>query len=701
MNIEQNILFTCAGRRNYLIKYFKQALVGKGKVFASDKSETAPALKDADGGFVVPEIYDKNYIPSLLKIIRQHNITAVISLNDLELPILTRNSENLEQTGVRLLISNESVIEIGADKWKTFKFLKELGLKTPLTFKKLDAAKKAIKNGELDFPLIIKPRWGSASIGIEIADNIEELELIYRLKTLKIKKSALRNMSDHTSEAILVIQEKLEGQEYGLDVLNDFEGKYCATFARKKLGMRCGETDKAESVIDQRFEDVGRILGDALKHIGNMDCDVFICDEQAYVLELNPRFGGGYPFSHEAGADIAAMYVEWLQNSNDRNHIDNYKEGILFSKCDQLIEISNPLNINWELTVEEINGEEGLERYKKLLTEINCDNPFYKIRITDAFKKETGDRSCYFVFKKEGTPVIVMPFFLRNIEIEDEVMPYYDVSSPYGYSGPSFSPDMPKHYLAAFWEKIDAWYKTNSVVSEFIRFSLDENHAHYTGTLIPTLKNVKGKIRSEKEQWNDLKPKARNNYRKALQEGLQIQIFYENIPEKIVEDFYDIYIKTMIRNNADKRYFYDLEYFKMIIKQNTDNCAIALIYKEDKPISAELILISHQTLYSFLGGTHQEYFYCRPNDFLKLEMMKWAREKGKLFYVLGGGREDNDGLYKYKKSFFPHDEDVIYYTGRKIINPKIYKELVMKKNVNDIQVITDTIEQHYFPLYRS
>ena len=697
MNTTYNILFTCAGRRNYLIKYFKQALNASGKVFACDRDSTAAALKDADVGIVVPDVFDEEYIPTLVSIIKKHKIAAIISLNDLELPILAKNKNTLEEAGTKLLISDEETIDIAYDKWKAFKFLVGLNIKTPLTFIDLDLAKKALETGELHFPVFVKPRFGSASKNINVADTLEELELIYKLQLISLKKET---PNQDVSEAIL-IQEKLKGVEYGLDVVNDFNKNYRISFARRKLAMRGGETDKAESVIHKRFTDIGKKLGENMKHIGIMDCDLFVHHDHTYVLEMNPRFGGGYPFSHVAGANIVGMYTEWLKGSNEIEKYQNFKEGIIFSKYDLLMEIVNPEKFSWSLEVEEINSKADLEKYKKLLTAIECDNPFYKIRVSDALNEDQSNRSCYFVFKKQEQPIIVMPFFLRKIEIENNDIPYCDVSSPYGYSGPCFSANLPKHYLEEFWKKVDQWYKNNHVVSEFIRFSLDENHEYYSGKLIPTLKNVRGRIIDEEQQWINLKPKARNNYRKAIQHKLRFSIYDDEIPSSIIEDFYNIYIKTMVRNKADSRYFYQLDYFKSIITEASEYCAIALIYKEETPVSTELILISEHTVYSFLGGTLNDYFKCRPNDFLKLEVMKWARKKGKQFYVLGGGREDNDGLYKYKKSFFPNDKDVIYFTGRKIINQEIYKKLVMKKNVKDIHVITDAIEASYFPLYRS
>lgn len=335
-----NILFTCAGRRNYLINYFKEALKGKGKVFATDMQLTAPALVDADVAIQVPAIYSKEYIPSLKNIIKEHSIKAVISLNDLELPILSQAKQEIESLGAKVIVSDKSAINIAFDKWETVKFLEQFGLKTPKTFINLQFAKDAIASGELKFPLVIKPRWGSASIGIDFPETMEELELAYKLQNIRLKRTILAEASKEDIDHAILIQEKIPGKEYGMDVLNDFEGNYVGTFVREKLQMRSGETDKAISVIHERFEQVGKVIGDNLKHIGNLDCDVFEHNGELYVLELNPRFGGGYPFSHEAGNNTAAIYIEWLKGNKDISMHSDYKADMMFSKCDRLLRVN-------------------------------------------------------------------------------------------------------------------------------------------------------------------------------------------------------------------------------------------------------------------------------------------------------------------------------------------------------------------------
>jgi len=333
-----HILFTCAGRRNYLINYFKEALTNDDKVFCADIDITAPAMFDADVAVEVPSIYDKNYIDTIIKVIRLHNIDAVISLNDLELPILSKHKNDIEsKTNTKVLVSNSEVIDIAFDKMKTVAFLKSIGLKTPKTFTQYNKAVESIQNGEIDYPFVVKPRWGSASIGIDFVENQEELELSYRLQRLKLQKSILKNISQIDIDNALLIQEKINGQEFGMDIVNDFEGHYVGTFVRKKLKMRSGETDKAVSVIDKRFEEIGETISKHLKHVGNLDCDVFEFDNQLYVLELNPRFGGGYPFSHEAGVNVVAMYVNWLKGGENQDQFNKYTSGIITSKCDRML----------------------------------------------------------------------------------------------------------------------------------------------------------------------------------------------------------------------------------------------------------------------------------------------------------------------------------------------------------------------------
>lgn len=274
------------------------------------------------------------------QIIIDNEIDAVISLNDLELPILAKHKAELSKSGVKILVSSEKVIHKAFDKWETVKFLEENGLKSPKTFIELYKAKLALQSGDLTYPVVVKPRWGSASISVDFASNEEELDLVYNLQVKRLKDTILSEASKEDADFAILIQEKINGIEYGMDVLNDLEGNYYSSFAREKLSMRSGETDKAISIINNDLSEIGKIIGNNLNHIGNLDCDVFFDGTDYYVLELNPRFGGGYPFSHEAGINTPAIYIQWLKGSNDIAKFNNYKGGIAFSKCDRLLDVT-------------------------------------------------------------------------------------------------------------------------------------------------------------------------------------------------------------------------------------------------------------------------------------------------------------------------------------------------------------------------
>ena len=333
-----NILFTCAGRRTYLLKYFKENLSEGDKVVATDMQLSAPALQVADVKLQVPAVYDPKYIDITLQICKEQKIDALLSLNDLELPLLAENKARFEAEGVKVIVSDPKVIDIAFDKYKTAQWVESLGLKSPQTFVRLEDAKRALQTGELVFPLFMKPRWGSGSIGLETIADMEELDTYYNLLMKKIKKTILATAS--MGDEYIMIQEKLTGNEFGLDVMNDLEGNHVAVSVKQKLAMRAGETDKAVTLDLPEVREIGSKIGEALKHIGNLDVDVMQNAKGEYcVLELNPRFGGGFPFSYEAGVNLPKAIIEWIKGNEVDAAMLQPAYGRMFSKNDYLMEI--------------------------------------------------------------------------------------------------------------------------------------------------------------------------------------------------------------------------------------------------------------------------------------------------------------------------------------------------------------------------
>ncbi|MEE0947364.1 MAG: ATP-grasp domain-containing protein [Bacteroidales bacterium] len=333
-----NILFTCAGRRTYLLKYFKENLSEGDLVVATDMQLSAPALQVADVKLQVPAVYAPNYIDTTLDICKKNKVDALISLNDLELPILANNKHLFEELGVKVIVSSIEVIDICFDKYKTAQWIESIGLKTPKTYIRLGDAKKALETGVISFPLFMKPRWGSGSIGLESIADMEDLDIYYNILMKKIKKTILATAS--IGKEYILIQEKLTGNEYGLDVMNDLDGNNVGVSVKQKLAMRSGETDKAITLDLPDVKQMGEQIGKELRHIGNLDVDIMQRANGDYcVLELNPRFGGGFPFSYEAGVNLPKAIIEWIKGNKVDTSMLQPEYNRMFSKNDYLMEI--------------------------------------------------------------------------------------------------------------------------------------------------------------------------------------------------------------------------------------------------------------------------------------------------------------------------------------------------------------------------
>jgi carbamoyl-phosphate synthase large subunit len=124
----------------------------------------------------------------------------------------------------------------------------------------------------------------------------------------------------------------LQGQEYGVDIINDLDGRFCNAIVKKKLAMRAGETDIAETVDEPLLFDEAERLGKITGHIANMDCDFFLVNGKPYVLEMNARFGGGYPFSHVAGCNLPQAIMNWIQEKTVSSDMLQAKSGVLTYK---------------------------------------------------------------------------------------------------------------------------------------------------------------------------------------------------------------------------------------------------------------------------------------------------------------------------------------------------------------------------------
>lgn len=311
-----NVLLTSVGRRSYLVRYFKEALHGNGEVVATNSIPNAPGMWAADRSFVVPPAGAPGFIDRILDVCRENRVRLLCSLHDWEAPFIADAGDRFRHIGVIPVVSSRAVLDTCLDKFATYQFGMRENIRVPRTALGIVEARRQIANGELAFPLVVKPRWGQGSICIETVCDLEELQSACLLSQRKLARMESNGLLGTHCEETLIVQEQIGGVEYGLDVVHDLQGCFAACFVKRKLGMRAGETDAAETVASPELGQLGRLIGDRLGHIGMLDVDVLMDERGPCLLEMNPRFGGHYPFSHVAGANVPAALIAWANGKH-------------------------------------------------------------------------------------------------------------------------------------------------------------------------------------------------------------------------------------------------------------------------------------------------------------------------------------------------------------------------------------------------
>ncbi|MGI6385872.1 MAG: ATP-grasp domain-containing protein [Desulfomonilia bacterium] len=308
-----NILLSSVGRRSYLVRYFQKALAGRGLVIATNSEANAAGMLAADRSIIVPQAGENGFIERLLDICQKFKVRILCSLHDWEAPFIARASDEFHRLGVIPVVSSLPILDTYLDKYSTFEFGAREGIRVPRTALGLAEALEQLEEARLSYPLIVKPRRGQGSICIETVYTEDELRAACLLIQRKISRMESNSILVKSGEENLIIQEYVTGIEYGLDVINNLNGCFAACFVKHKLAMRAGETDAAVTVDHPELESFGKMIGEKSGHIGLLDVDVMMDHQGPLLLEANPRFGGHYPFSHEAGANIPAALIAWAQ----------------------------------------------------------------------------------------------------------------------------------------------------------------------------------------------------------------------------------------------------------------------------------------------------------------------------------------------------------------------------------------------------
>ena len=316
-----NILFCSVGRRGRLLKDFKKSVSKGTMLVATDNDQTAPGLYFADKQYIVPLVTDPSYLDIILNICEKENIKAVTTLIDPEIEILSKNREEFTRRGILLLCPSAETAEICFDKYKMFEHLRANGINTVLSYKSFDDFTEAYRKKEIDFPVFIKPRTGSGSVGASRIENMKDLK-------------------NHFDEGLhdYIIQEFMPGSDLDADVYVDcISNETVSIFLKRKLETRIGGASKTISFRDEKLFEFIREALKVFEIYGPIDVDLFYKDGQYYLSEINPRFGGAYLHAYGAGVDFIKLIENNINGIINSPEFGNYEDGIMMLMYDDVV----------------------------------------------------------------------------------------------------------------------------------------------------------------------------------------------------------------------------------------------------------------------------------------------------------------------------------------------------------------------------
>ena len=313
-----NILITSAGKRVALVKAFKEAaaVLSEGtKILTTDMNPTmAPAAYVSDGCFKVPRVTDDDYTECLLRLCLDNHVGMVIPTIDTELRILASVKDTFASHGIHVIVSDPEVIATCRDKRNTAAFFERHGIRIPAPVDKHNPT----------FPLFAKPFDGSLSTNIHLIESPDDL-------TPAI-------MNDPSLLFMEYIDRKVFS-EYTVDMYYGRDNSLKCIVPRERIEIRAGEINKGRTAKNG----IVGFLKQRLSHIeGCIGC---ICLQLFYHpvsheiigIEINPRFGGGYPLSYAAGADFPSCLIREYFRHETIEYSDGWKDNMLMLRYDDAI----------------------------------------------------------------------------------------------------------------------------------------------------------------------------------------------------------------------------------------------------------------------------------------------------------------------------------------------------------------------------
>ncbi len=311
-----NVLITAASRRVQLVRAFRNTLEksGIGRVITTDINPLSPALYFGHKHYIVPLTTDRHYIPIIESICDAESANLIIPTIDDELPIFGRAIARFNQLGIHVAVSKEKTSEICNDKYRTYLFCRDHGIRTAETRLAED-----VRLNTLRYPLFVKPRFGRGSVNV------------YSVT----KESQLKLFLDYVPDAI--VQDRIEGTEYTVDVLSDFRGRVISIVPRERLVIRAGVSDKGVTRKNSEVIAFAKEVAEKLEIVGPANIQCKWDGHEASLIEVNPRFSGGISLTIASGADFTQWLVQMASGVTVRPQIGKFQDALAMMSFEESI----------------------------------------------------------------------------------------------------------------------------------------------------------------------------------------------------------------------------------------------------------------------------------------------------------------------------------------------------------------------------
>ena len=308
-----------------------------------------------------------------------------------------------------------------------------------------------------------------------------------------------------------------------------------------------------------------------------------------------------------------------------------------------------------------------------------------------------GKAHC-FVYYHSADNLVIYPFLKRRINelpiAGDFPREIFDIITPYGYGGYIRSSDNVD--MIQFHNQFLDYCRTNNIVSEFVRFHpLFNNHLYMPqiDTINQWSETIVIDLTVDYDTlWNNIGKNCRYEIRKAKKSGVTI---IEDINFDNMDDFYNLYIETMDRNNANIYYYFTKTWIIEMVKLLKNKIALFHALYDGQIIASSVFLFNGMFLNYFLSGSLVE-MRLGANNLLLYEVACWAKRLGFQYFQLGGGYKINDGLFAFKATFSPLRAP--FYTG-KIIHDNVSYQILYEKIVRNDR--GECPNNQIFPAYRN